>query len=146
ILFDLNSAGLRPSAKAQLDQVAAALKDMGFSNEGSKDITLAPNGEPAQKIVIEGHTCDLGTEIHNKDLSTSRAQAVVAYLETKGVGSKFMATRGWGEQRPVAPNTSEPNRERNRRVDFVRVTKAKESTPSTTSRDLFESSSTDVRY
>ena len=117
VLFDLDSAKLRPEAERQLDEVATALKGLGFGQD--RDLVLAPDGQPQEKLLIEGHTCDLGPEEHNARLSAGRAAAVRGYLVEHGVREEVLETRGWGEERPVAPNT-EAERPKNRRVVFVR--------------------------
>lgn len=106
IQFDLDSARLRPQAKRQLDEVAKALGDS----------TLAGN-----RVLVEGHTCDRGAFDHNMALSERRAQAVKAYLATKGIDPGRIEIKGWGETRRIAPGADEASRSRNRRVDFVKL-------------------------
>lgn len=73
---------------------------------------------PSAKIEIAGHTDSEGSEEGNKVLSQNRAQAVVAYLSKAGVAEGRMAATGYGELRPVAPNTTSANKARNRRIEF----------------------------
>lgn len=142
IFFDLDSAALRPESYRQLAEVAAALKDLGL--DSGKDLVVASDGQPAAKILIEGHTCDLGTEEHNMNLSSKRAVAVRDYLVSQGVRGELLETHGWGEGRPVAPNV-DGQRPLNRRVVFVRRVRGEGN------RDLIESSEArrpclDVRF
>ena len=106
VLFDLGRAELRPEARRVLDSVAEVLKPL-------------PNA-----IRVEGHTDDL--PIHNArfpsnwELSTARATTVVRYLiERHGFEPRRLSAAGYGEYRPLVPNTSEAARQRNRRVDVV---------------------------
>jgi outer membrane protein OmpA-like peptidoglycan-associated protein len=67
---------------------------------------------------IEGHTDDKGDAKYNKDLSEKRAEAVAAYLTTKGIDKGRIKTVGFGADKPEVPNTSDENRARNRRTEF----------------------------
>ena len=87
----------------QLDEIAKAMRDVGDSG-----------------FLIEGHTCDLGTESHNKGLSERRAYAVIKYLVAQGVRPSHLQGAGFGFERPAMPNTSEGNRAQNRRVQFFK--------------------------
>ena len=73
-------------------------------------------------IVIEGHTCDIGTEAYNQSLSERRANAVKDYLVGKGVAADRLETVGRGENDPIAPNEEgrdSPGRKMNRRVELI---------------------------
>jgi len=108
IFFEKGSAELSESAKRVLQEIAPVLKKSG------------------RFIRIEGHTCDL--PIHNSkypsnwELSLARAVAVVRYLIRCGVPPERLSAVGYGEFRPMVPNTSEENRRLNRRVDIVLLT------------------------
>ena len=68
-------------------------------------------------VVIEGHTDSVGTDAYNQGLSERRAQAVVTRLiNTHGIAASRLSAVGYGESRPVVPNTSAENRARNRRI------------------------------
>ncbi len=99
--FALGSADLRPQASAQLDAIAEGLKLL----------------DPAQPIVIDGHTDASGTPGFNESLSLRRAETVKRYLEQH---HRFPATRlrthGFGQRAPIDP--SNPLDARNRRVQF----------------------------
>ncbi len=71
------------------------------------------------KILVEGHTDDVGKDTYNKDLSTRRATSVVRYLVARGIDPARLSAFGFGEERPIASNKSARGRAANRRVDFV---------------------------
>ncbi|MGA0556700.1 OmpA family protein [Larkinella sp. VNQ87] len=73
---------------------------------------------PDVKIEVSGHTDNQGGVANNLDLSKKRAQAVVDYLAKAGVAPARIKSAGYGETRPVAPNTSEENRKLNRRIEW----------------------------
>ena len=105
IEFEFNKAVLRPHSKETLDMVA----DLLFKY-------------PQFKLMVFGHTCDIGSNRYNKWLSQKRAEAVKGYLTEGGVMGEFIKAKGFGESKPLVPNDSEENREINRRVEF-RITK-----------------------
>lgn len=100
--FELNSSELTPETKKHLSTVAEALN--------SQD--LAP-----QCFQLAGHTCDLGDDAYNLDLSRKRAQSVKDYLVSQGVAADRLVITGYGETSPMIPNESQTAREKNRRVD-----------------------------
>lgn len=102
IYFDQSSPVLRPESAPQLDELVAILQK-----------------NPAARIEIRGHTDNAGDFDLNVKLSRERCQAVVEYLKTKGISGDRLESRGRGPLDPIAPNTSEENRKRNRRVEFV---------------------------
>lgn len=104
ISFELNKAVLKPEAKDALDFVA--------------DVMLK---HPDLKLMVFGHTCDLGSEEYNLWLSQKRAEAVKDYLVEIGVMGEFVRAKGFGEAKPIEPNESEETRSLNRRVEFVVV-------------------------
>lgn len=78
---------------------------------------------PGFHVQVDGHTDNVGKAEANQKLSQERAAAVVDYLVTKkGVAAKRLSAKGWGDTAPIADNTSESGRAKNRRVDFT-VTK-----------------------
>ncbi|NEM97851.1 OmpA family protein [Pontibacter burrus] len=70
------------------------------------------------KIEITGHTDDVGSDAANQVLSERRAKSVVDYLVAKGIASNRIRYKGFGETKPVKPNTSEENRQLNRRIEM----------------------------
>lgn len=105
VLFDSGSAELKRSARAVLDPVAASLLKM------------------ENKVIVEGHTDSarmLGKKFaSNRELSIMRAFSVINYLVAKGVQPARITAHGYGEFRPVAPNDSDGNRLRNRRIEMI---------------------------
>lgn len=79
------------------------------------------NQNPTWRVRIEGFTDNVGDQAANRRLSEQRAQAVMDWLAGHGVNPAQMAARGYGESRPIASNTTEGGRSRNRRVEIVRV-------------------------
>ena len=78
---------------------------------------------PTLAVIVEGHTDDVGTVPYNLDLSRRRAAAVRRYLlDTFEIDPARIVARGYGEGRPMAPNTTPEGRQLNRRVELVRVT------------------------
>lgn len=101
IEFEFNSDVLLPSSMDLLDRVANVLR-----------------GRPRLKLIVEGHTDDVGDDDYNMDLSRYRADAVKTYLVGKGIHPETIRARGYGETRPVSPGTTEKDRALNRRVEF----------------------------
>jgi OOP family OmpA-OmpF porin len=73
---------------------------------------------PGKTVEIIGHTDNAGSRASNIALSQARADAVKGYLITKGVGPQSMATMGVGPDQPIASNSSDDGRARNRRIEF----------------------------
>jgi OOP family OmpA-OmpF porin len=73
---------------------------------------------PTVKIDVEGHTDNIGTQYSNKELSELRARSVVNYLTRKGIAAQRIQFAGYGDARPTAPNDTEANRSKNRRIEF----------------------------
>lgn len=72
-----------------------------------------------RRVEVQGHTDGSGNAAHNQRLSEDRATAVVAWLSAHGVASERLLPKGYGDTRPLAPNVTELNRKRNRRVQFI---------------------------
>ncbi|MGE5319035.1 MAG: OmpA family protein [Hyphomicrobiaceae bacterium] len=100
--FDHDKATLRANAFPMLDQAAASLKDWGNV-----------------KVEVAGYTDSKGNAKYNLRLSQRRAEAVRAYLISKGVSADRLTAKGYGESRPVASNATEEGRFKNRRVELV---------------------------
>ncbi len=78
----------------------------------------ALSGRRIDSLVIEGHTDNTGTKVHNEKLSQDRALAVADYVGQKLIsGSQLIITRGWGSKKPVADNRTIAGRQLNRRVE-----------------------------
>ncbi len=104
LLFDVNSATIKPGAYDEVNRVSAVL-----------------NQYPQTNIMIAGHTDSSGTEVHNQQLSERRAMGVKNALAGQGVNAMRMNTIGYGENQPIADNSSEYGRQLNRRVE-IRIT------------------------
>lgn len=102
VLFDSGKAELRPEAGVELDSLVAFLQKF-----------------PDTVLGISGHTDDVGSDEYNLDLSERRAKSVQDYLEIKGIRADHLRSRGFGETRPVADNTTEAGRQSNRRVECI---------------------------
>lgn len=103
IYFEFNSDRLLPISSPILDEVARLLREH----------------RELWRVRIEGHTDNVGTPTYNLMLSQRRAQAVASYLQRRGVAAPRLIAAGLGPSQPVADNTSEEGRARNRRVRFV---------------------------
>ncbi len=73
---------------------------------------------PSVKIEIEGHTDDVGSDKDNLQLSRQRAMAVYEYLVKQQVAKDRLLYKGYGKTQPLVPNTSDENRQQNRRIEF----------------------------
>jgi outer membrane protein OmpA-like peptidoglycan-associated protein len=73
------------------------------------------------KVEISGHTDNVGKPKANKVLSAKRAQACRAYLIVKGIDGSRITAIGHGDERPVVPNDSDENRQKNRRIEVVEL-------------------------
>jgi outer membrane protein OmpA-like peptidoglycan-associated protein len=115
LLFELNSAKLKPEARASLAEI----------------VTKVRREHRLGTLVVTGYTDDSGSPAFNAALSTRRASAVATYLRTH-LGSAYRVKAfGKGDLDPLKPNTTEANRTRNRRVEVV-VPPARTATPSQT--------------
>lgn len=99
VLFELERAELQPAAAQALRTILD---------------TIAPTA--ATRLLVEGHTDDLGSASFGRRLSQQRAQTVADWLVDQGLRRSQITVAGLGESAPAVPNTSEANRARNRRV------------------------------
>lgn len=83
------------------------------------ELVLLLNNNPEYNVEVIGHTDNVGKPIVNYRLSAARAQAVAQYLITKGISADRLKHAGRGDTEPIAPNDSEENKSKNRRVHFV---------------------------
>lgn len=81
------------------------------------------NENPNITIEIQGHTDNVGAAKANEALSANRAYTVKAFLEEKGVEGKRITAKGYGPNKPIAENTTEEGRAKNRRTEFLIVSK-----------------------
>ncbi|MEJ7735097.1 MAG: OmpA family protein, partial [Polyangiaceae bacterium] len=95
-------------------------KIMGDSNQLMEEIADTMQRSPnLKKIEIQGHTDNTGTREHNATLSDQRANSVKAWLQSAGVDGSRLTAKGYGQDRPLAPNVTAANRAKNRRVQFI---------------------------
>ena len=73
------------------------------------------------KISVEGHTDNVGNATLNRILSENRAKAVMNYLVTKGINTTRLTSKGWGQTKPIADNSTEEGKAKNRRVELVKI-------------------------
>lgn len=74
---------------------------------------------PEARMIIEGHTDSDGDFYRNQSLSVRRALAVRQYLIDAGAGDGQLMVVGYGQERPLAPNDTDANKSRNRRIEIV---------------------------
>jgi len=91
------------------------------SKENLEKLAAWMSKNSREKIQIEGHTCDIGTNEYNLALGERRANSAKKYLEALGVGSARVSTISYGEERPLVPNKEEAERSKNRRDEFVKT-------------------------
>jgi tetratricopeptide (TPR) repeat protein len=101
IFFATGDFSLRPESAAELDIIVRWLQE-----------------NPGVRIRINGHTDNVGQASENMTLSTRRARSVTEYLQSKGIAPERLNFQGFGATRPVAPNTDETGRSRNRRTEL----------------------------
>jgi outer membrane protein OmpA-like peptidoglycan-associated protein len=103
INFDFAKATIKPDSIPTLDEVAKMMSD-------NADL----------KLSVEGHTDNVGKAKANRALSEERAKSVVAALVKRGVDAKRLQAVGHGHTKPIADNTTEEGRAKNRRVELVK--------------------------
>ncbi|PRY12394.1 outer membrane protein OmpA-like peptidoglycan-associated protein [Pontibacter ummariensis] len=101
LFFDTGKYELEKESKTELNKLVKFLEQ-----------------NPKVKIEIAGHTDDVGSDKANQVLSEKRARAVVEYLASNGVAKDRFRYKGYGESKPVKPNTSDENRQQNRRIEM----------------------------
>jgi OOP family OmpA-OmpF porin len=99
--FDFDKSVLKPEGKAKLDDLASKVQNINL-----------------EVIVAVGHTDSIGSDAYNQKLSLRRAEAVKAYLVSKGIEKNRVYTEGKGEKQPVADNKTKEGRAKNRRVEI----------------------------
>jgi OOP family OmpA-OmpF porin len=101
IFFETNSAKLKLSSNAQLDDLAAIMQRYEGAN-----------------LTIEGHTDNVGEDAYNMELSQKRTESVRAYLISKGVSESRLTAIGYGETKPIGDNKKASGKAQNRRVEL----------------------------
>ena len=104
IQFDTGKATIQPTSENVLAEIVKLLQQ-------NSDL----------KLRVEGHTDNQGNTAANQALSEKRAQAVVAWLTGKGIAASRLAAKGFGATKPVADNSTEDGRAKNRRVELAKM-------------------------
>jgi len=99
--FDFDKYVLKPEGRAKLDDLVSKIKDVNL-----------------EVIIAVGHTDWIGTVAYNQKLSVRRAEAVKAYLVSKGIEKNRVYTEGKGKSQPIADNRTAEGRAKNRRVEI----------------------------
>ena len=101
VFFDFDKAVLKPEGKARLDELVTKL-----------------GGTTLEVIIAIGHTDSVGGYTYNQALSVRRAEAVKAYLVSKGIEPNRIYTEGKGKTQPIASNATDAGRAKNRRTEI----------------------------
>jgi outer membrane protein OmpA-like peptidoglycan-associated protein len=101
--FETGKSDIKPESQPILDQIVEMLKQ-----------------NPDLKISIEGHTDNVGSDKSNKALSENRAKSVMNALVSAGIEKSRLSSKGWGATKPIADNSTEDGRFKNRRVEIVK--------------------------
>jgi outer membrane protein OmpA-like peptidoglycan-associated protein len=105
VYFDTDKTAVKPESDATLGEVATILKI-----------------DHSLKLEVSGHTDNTGGAGHNLTLSQGRAQAVVQALVSKyGIDPARLVAKGYGDTKPVAPNSTEDGKAKNRRVELRKI-------------------------
>ena len=102
VYFDVDKFDLKPESQGELNKLVLFL-----------------NANPEMRIEIGGHTDSDGDKKHNQLLSENRAKAVYNYLITNGIDAARLTYKGYGDTKPLVPNTSPENKKKNRRTEFT---------------------------
>ena len=103
ITFDIGKANIKPESMTEINRIAQLMKDNG-----------------GLKFEVQGHTDNTGTVAGNQKLSEQRAQAIVNKLVEMGIEANRLSAKGMGQSAPLADNSTDEGRAKNRRVEFVK--------------------------
>jgi outer membrane protein OmpA-like peptidoglycan-associated protein len=104
ITFDIGKSTIKPESMGEINRIAKLLTD-----------------NPDLKFSVEGHTDNTGSAATNQTLSDARSKAVVDKLVEMGVAKGRLTSAGKGQNAPIADNSTDEGRAKNRRVEFVKV-------------------------
>jgi len=101
VLFDFDKSVVKPEGRSKLDDLASKVRNINL-----------------EVVIAIGHADSIGSDEYNQKLSVRRAEAVKAYLVSKGVEANRVYTEGKGEKQPVASNKTKEGRAKNRRTEI----------------------------
>ena len=101
VFFDFDKSVIKPEGKSKLDDLVAKMRDINL-----------------EVVIAIGHTDSIGSDAYNQRLSVRRAEAVKAYLVSKGIEANRVYTEGKGERQPIADNKTRDGRAKNRRTEI----------------------------
>jgi len=104
INFDFDKADIKPESQPIIEQIVKLLKN-----------------NPSVNLTVEGHTDNIGTPVYNKQLSEARAKSVVGALTVQGIEAQRLKAAGYGRDKPIADNSTDDGRAKNRRVELVKM-------------------------
>ncbi len=104
ITFDVGKATIKPESMGEINRIVQLM-----------------NENPSLKFSVEGHTDSTGNATSNQTLSEQRSQAIVAKLVELGIASDRLTAVGKGQNSPIADNSTDEGRAKNRRVEFVKL-------------------------
>jgi OmpA-OmpF porin, OOP family len=104
ITFDVAKSIIKPESAGELNRIVQLMQD-----------------NPSLRFSVEGHTDATGSAPANQKLSEARAEAVVARLVEMGIDRSRLSARGFGQNTPIADNSTDEGRAKNRRVEFVKL-------------------------
>lgn len=103
VLFDFDKSDIRSDAAKSLSSLATIIR-----------------ANPKGRTRLEGHTDAVGNAQYNQALSERRAESVKAWLvKNESLDAAKLVTKGWGKTKPIAPNDTEANRQKNRRLEAI---------------------------
>ena len=103
INFETGKSDIKTESQKTIDEIVSLLEN-----------------NPSLNVSIEGHTDNVGNATSNQQLSENRAKSVVNALVAKGIAKTRLASKGWGQTKPVADNNSDEGKAKNRRVEIVK--------------------------
>ena len=101
VLFDFDKAVIKPEGKSKLDDLSSKVRGVNL-----------------EVIIAIGHADSIGSDEYNQRLSMRRAEAVKAYMVSRGIEPNRVYTEGKGEKQPVASNRTTDGRAKNRRTEI----------------------------